>query len=205
MKDIYDLTGILNTNLFPWSEIPVGIARSVKKASVFYGYNFVESKLTREQQMWHDAIAAGLPLKGLDILLTTAKNWKGSWYRLGIGQDWVPTDNLQYFPRLQLWLKANNIFKEIGRQIVFIQLQNTSTPKHVDQQLDDAPEEYRAQPEFIWITPPNQGKKLFVNNVETPHITWFNSYIEHYTQPEDGMRWSIRIDGKFTEEFKKKL
>lgn len=205
MKDSYDLTSIANVESFPWDEIPTGIARSTKKASIFYGYNFVESKLTREQQMWRDAIVQGLPLKGLDILLTSAKNWKGSWYRLGIEKDWAPTENLQHFPRLQQWLKASNIFKEIGRQIVFIQLQNTSTPRHVDQQLNDAPEEYRAQPEFIWITSPNLGKRLFINDVEVSHITWFNSYLEHYTLPDSGLRWSIRVDGKFTDEFKKEL
>jgi hypothetical protein len=205
MKDIYDLTGILNTNLFPWSEIPVGIARSVKKASIFYGHNSIESDLTMEQQVWHNAITASKPIKGLDILLTQAKSWHDAWYKLGHADHWIETDNFKHFPRLQKWLTANKIFKEIGRQIVFIQLQNAGTPRHVDQDLNDAPEEFRQPSEFIWITSPNQGKKLFVNNVQTPHITWFNSYTEHYTQPEDGIRWSIRIDGKFTEEFKKKL
>jgi hypothetical protein len=205
MKDIYDLRSIVNTAVFPWNEIPIGIAKSVKKASIFYGHNSASNDLTMEQQEWHRAITEGKPIKGLDILLTQAKTWHDAWYKLGQADHWTPTPNIQYFPKVQQWLKENNIFKETGRQIVFIQLQNASTPRHVDQDLNNAPEEFRTPSEFIWITADRLGKRLFVNDVEAPHITWFNSYIEHYTLPENGLRWSIRIDGKFTEEFKKKL
>lgn len=205
MKDIYDLRSIVNTESFPWDEMSIGIARSIKRASIFYGHDSAESNLTTEQQVWHNAIIAGKPLKGLDIMLTQAKTWHDAWYKLGHADHWTPTVNMQYFPRLQQWLKENNIFKEIGRQILFIQLQNTSTPRHVDEDLNNAPEEHRRPMEFIWITSDQLGKRLFVDDVEAPHITWFNSYIEHYTLPEPGLRWSIRIDGQFTEEFKNKL
>lgn len=205
MKDIYDLTGIVDTRTFPWDEIPLGIAKSGKKASIFYGHNHNVPGLTSEQQVWHKNITTGDSLKGLDILLTTAKTWHDAWYKLGIGEHWTPTDNIQNFPLLQKWLIQSNIFKQIGRQIVFIQLQNANTPKHIDQNLNNAPEEFRNNAEFIWITSNTMGKKLFVNEVQTPNITWFNSYKEHYTLPETGLRWSVRIDGQFTDDFKEKL
>lgn len=205
MKDVYDLTTIVGSSLFPWDEIPIGIAKSGKKASIFYGHNHNVQGLTSEQQVWHKNITTGSALKGLDILLTTAKSWHDAWYKLGIADHWSPTDNVQNFPLLQQWLKQSNIFKQIGRQIVFIQLQNANTPKHIDQNLNNAPEEFRKNAEFIWITSNTMGKKLFVNEVQTSHITWFNSYAEHYTLPESGIRWSIRIDGQFSDNFKEKL
>lgn len=205
MKDIYDLTNIVDAQTFPWDEIPMGIAKSTKKASIFYGHNHNILGLTPEQQVWHKNITAGSSLKGLDILLTSAKSWHDAWYKLGYEEHWTPTANILNFPLLQTWITQSNIFKQTGRQIVFIQLQNANTPKHVDQDLKKAPEEFRKESEFIWITSNTTGKKLFVNNVQTPNIAWFNSYAEHYTMPEQGLRWSIRIDGLFTDEFKEKL
>lgn len=205
MKDIYNLQSVVNTHSFPWDEIPLGIAKSAKKASIFYGHNYNIEGLTPEQQVWHKSITTGSPLKGLDILLTSAKTWHDAWYKLGYKEHWTPTANIQNFPLLQTWINESNIFKQVGRQIVFIQLQNSSTPRHVDQDLKHAPEEYRNNSEFIWITSPSMGKKLFVNDVQTSYIAWFNSYKEHYTLSEPGLRWSIRIDGLFTDDFKEKL
>lgn len=205
MKDIYDLRKIVNIESFPWNEIPIGIAKSTKKASIFYGHGYNIPGLTPEQQVWYRNITTSSPLKGLDILLTTAKTWHDSWYKLGLEEHWSPTHNLQNFSLLQSWIKQSNIFKQTGRQIVFIQLQNEHTPKHVDQDLNNAPEEFRNNSEFIWLTSENNGKKLFVDNVEVPCIAWFNSYKEHYTLADSGLKWSIRIDGFFTDEFKEQL
>jgi hypothetical protein len=205
MKDVYDLTSIIDTTLFPWDEISLGIAKSAKKASIFYGHNHSIAGLTPEQQVWHKTITTGDSLKGLDILLTTANTWHDAWYKLGHEEHWTPTANIENFLLLQTWIKDSNIFKQVGRQIVFIQLQNSNTPKHVDQDLKNAPEEYRKNSEFIWITSPTMGKKLFVNEVQTAHIAWFNNYVEHYTLAESGLRWSIRLDGLFTDDFKEKL
>jgi hypothetical protein len=205
MKDIYDLRSIVDAESFPWKEILIGIAKSGKQAGVFYGHHDTSLDLSHEQQVWYKSVATSEPLSALIILLTSAKSWHDAWYKFGIEEHWTPTSNIKHFPLLRLWLKENNIFKQIGRQIVFLQLQNANSPKHVDQDLNDAPEEYRKNSEFIWITSETNGKKLFVNNTEAPHITWFNSYREHYTLPESGVRWSLRVDGLFTEEFKEKL
>lgn len=205
MKDIYDLRSIVNAESFPWKEIPIGIAKSGKQAGVFYGHYDTDLDLSHEQQVWYKSVATSGPLSALIILLTSAKSWHDAWYKLEIEEHWTPTSNIINFPLLQSWLKENNIFKQMGRQIVFLQLQNANSPRHIDADLNDAPEEYRKNSEFIWITSETNGKKLFVNNTEAPNITWFNSYKEHYTLPESGVRWSLRIDGLFTEEFKEKL
>lgn len=205
MKDIYDLRSIVNTESFPWKEIPIGIAKSGKQAGVFYGHHDNNSNMSHEQQVWYKAVTTSSPLSTLIILLTSAKSWNDAWYKLEMEEHWDPTPNIKNFPLLQSWIKENNIFKQVGRQLIFLQLQNANSPRHVDEDLTNAPEEHRKNSEFIWITSETMGKKLFVNDVQAPHITWFNSYKEHYTLPESGVRWSIRIDGSFTDEFKEKL
>ncbi len=190
---------------FPWEEVKLGIARSFKNASIFYGHDSLNSKnLTQEQYAWYRAISNKEKLKGLDILLTAATTWNDAWYKLGVSSHWSPTNNFRHFPSLQKWIQDSNIFKETGRQIIFIQMQESNTPEHVDQNFDAIPAEYKRVPEFLWITEQG-GKKLFVNNVETGNVVWFNSFKPHYTAPASGLRWSLRIDGYFTDEFKNKL
>jgi hypothetical protein len=205
MNDFYNLEGIVPIDSFPWEEIRLGIAKSIKNASIFYGHDHSNSKnLTQEQYVWYQAISKKEKIKGLDILLTAAKTWHDAWYKLGVNLHWYPADNLRHFPLLQQWIKNSGIFKETGRQIIFIQIQGSNTPEHVDQNFDAIPAEYKRAPEFLWITE-KDGKKLFVNNTETGNIVWFNSFKPHYTAPADGLRWSLRIDGYFTDEFKSKL
>lgn len=205
MKDFYDLRSKIDMSLFPWAEIHTGIAKSHKKASVFYGFSGRDRGLTPEQNTWYESITNGHALKGMDILLTSAKAWEDAWYKLGQGDHWTETANMQYFPALQNCIRNTGVFEQTGRQIIFIQLQNSNTPKHVDNNIDLVPAEYRKNPEFVWITSESNGKKLFVNDCQVPNVVWFNSYQPHYTIPEPGLRWSLRIDGKFTKEFKEKL
>lgn len=205
MKDFYDLRSALDMSTFPWSEIPMGIAKSSKKASIFYGHISKVRGLTPEQNAWYSIIANGAALKGLDILLTAAKTWDDAWYKLGYSEHWTETVNIRHFPLLQNWIRKAGIFEQTGRQIIFIQFQNSSTPKHVDEDINQAPIEYRKNQEFIWITSETNGKKLFVNDCQVSNVVWFNSYQEHYTLPEPGLRWSLRIDGQFTKEFREKI
>ena len=207
MNDIYDLTAILPMDRFPWDDVIQGISKSKKKASIFYGVSRNKFNLTPEESTWYWALSLNEAVHGLDILLTVPRNpslWSEAWYKLGQGDFWQYNENMQYFAGLQAWLKSANVFKETGRQIVFIQLQHSATPPHVDQDLQRAPAEYQQPAEFIWITPSN-GKQLMVNGNPAPHVCWFNSYVYHGTQPAAGIRWSLRIDGRFTEEFKDKL
>jgi hypothetical protein len=207
MNDFYNLDHVINTDTVPWEEIKLGIAKSTKKASIFYGHDNARNNptgLNLEQTAWYKSITDKKPLKGVDILLTAAKSWHDAWYKLGLGDHWAPTENLKHFPLLQQWISDSGIFKETGRQIIFIQMQSACTPEHVDENFDNIPEGYKKVPEFIWLTEPD-GKRLFVNGKQTSNVAWFNSFRPHYTIPEDGVRWSIRIDGVFTEEFKEKI
>lgn len=207
MNDFYNLDSIVDMQHFPWEEIKLGIAKSTKKASIFYGHNTPgdnPGSLTPEQAVWYTAIKNKQSLKGMDILLTTARTWHDAWYKLGHTAHWKATENLSHFPQLQQWIKDSNVFRETGRLIIFIQLQGTCTPVHVDENFDRIPEEYKKIPEFIWISE-QDGKRLIVNKQRTSNIVWFNSFVPHNTEIEEGIRWSLRIDGIFTDEFRGKL
>jgi hypothetical protein len=208
MRDFYNLETIVDLTQFPWDEMYVGIAKCKKNASIFYGHESQEwanFNLTSEQGTWFNSIKYGTPLKGLDILLTNPIRWPGHWYQLDIDTFWKPVPNIEYFPKLQEWIKNSGVFMGTGRQIIFIQLQNQCTPPHIDQDVSKIPPGFSHEREFLWITPRDGGKKLLVNGVQTGHITWFNNYQRHETIPEPDVRWSLRIDGKFTDEFKNKI
>jgi hypothetical protein len=207
MKNLYNLSTTVSLDNFPWDEVIVGISKSTKKASIFYGVSNNNAGLTPEESTWHTALTESAPLKGLDILLTKPQDetkWNSAWYNLGYSNFWAPTKNIEYFPGLQAWIQSSGVFKETGRQIIFIQMQFSSTPRHVDQDPARAPEGYKDPPEFLWITNHN-GKRLLVQGESTDNVCWFNSYVPHETLPDSGLKWSLRIDGKFTDEFKNKL
>lgn len=208
MKDFYNLDSIVDLSGFPWEEIHTGLPKCKKNASIFYGHDTIEDSaksLTPEQRVWFRTLKYGQPLKGLDVLLTNPQAWPGHWYRIDDPTYWHPTPDMQHFPQLTKWIQTSGIFTGTGRQIFFIQLQHQCTPPHIDEDRSKIPSGYGNQREFIWITSPINGKKLLVNGVQTSNITWFNNYVEHQTLPEPEVRWSLRIDGKFTPEFKNKI
>jgi len=185
MKDIYDLTSILSLNDFPWIEVQNGLIESENFPSGFYG-------IKKDGTM------------GYTVSLTVQKNsGPYRWYMLEISEEWVDHENKKNFPLLCQWIKNSNIFKNTGRIIFFVQPPNISTPAHIDEDLSRAPTEYQKPREFIWLTHPDTGKQLFVNNTPAPYACWFNSYTLHSSTPSEIITWSLRIDGNFTDNFKK--
>jgi len=187
MNDIYDLTAVIPMHNFPWHEIMPAIDISRKTPTHFYGH------------------PKDSPLLGKDVFLTNPKDWKTAWYMLGEEEHWTRSINVVYFPLLVDWISKLNIFKGIGRIVILIQDPNKFTPPHIDMDITRAPVEYQKPIEFIWITPPVNGKQLFVNDNPAPYVCWFNSYAIHRTEPKDAITWSLRIDGKFTDQFKQNL
>jgi hypothetical protein len=187
MKDIYDLTLEVPFDKFPWEEINLGIKKSNKSPTRFYG---------------HPADAIGL---GSDIFLTSAVDRKNAWYKLAEKENWKNNINMNNFPLLQTWITNLTFFKNTGRILFFLQEAGKFTPAHIDEDINRAPIEYQIPSEFIWLTNSVNGKKLIVNGNQAPYACWFNSYLTHNTIPSDTETWSLRIDGKFTDEFKQKI
>lgn len=217
MKNFHNLEGLIDLSTFPWIEVYSGLAKSHKNASIFYGHDKTAGQdlnllaedsytnLTPEQRVWYRAVGGGHPLKGLDILLTTPKSWAGAWYRIDEPDWWSKNGNAAHFPTLLEWINKINVFSGTGRIIFFIQLQGQNTPPHVDEDQNNIPEGYSRQKEFLWLTPPTNPKKLLIDGVHAGNLVWFNNYTTHETVAEDNVRWSLRIDGKFTSEFKNRL
>lgn len=206
MKDLYDLSNMIPVDGIPWEEIYTGIAKSIKRSVPFYGYNDnILPGFSREETEWYNSIKFGDNLKGLAVILRLPKDSKSAWYTLGERNNWYETENYKHFPKLIQWVNDADIFTETGRIIFFIQLIGTHTPRHIDMDLSKAPIEYQKRTEFIWLTDPNNPKQLLVNDVAAGNFTWFNNFIPHETLPTTKTKFSLRIDGKFNDTFKKKL
>jgi hypothetical protein len=186
-KNLYDLTSVISFDKFSWEEIPKGIELSIKTDTRFYGYDYLRQDL------------------GKDIFLTWPLVRNQSYFTLGEKNLWRDSPNMINFPSLKLWINSINIFKNTGRILIFLAEPNIFTPSHIDEDLDKAPKEYQHRAEFIWITSPINGKNLIVDGQPASYACWFNNYSVHSSIPQDIMTWSLRIDGKFTDEFKKIL
>jgi len=208
MNDFYDLTSLLPLDTFPWENLYRGLAKSAKFGMPFYGYSEepLIDNFTREEAEWYKSIKYGDNLKGLAVMLRLPKERGSAWYTLGESKNWYNFDyNYRHFPELITWINKSNIFTETGRIMFFIQLVGTHTPPHIDMDLSKAPIEYQKNTEFIWLTDPKNPKQLLVNGIPTSNFTWFNNFTTHETLPTTTTKFSLRIDGKFTKDFKKKI
>jgi hypothetical protein len=102
-------------------------------------------------------------------------------------------------------------FSEIGRILFFVTDHFVPTPMHGDIEREFAGVTPHKQ-EFIWIRPKRLQKSFYVFDevAEVKHpvqgqACWFNSYDLHAAPASDVLTWSLRIDGKFTEAFRKEL
>jgi hypothetical protein len=128
-------------------------------------------------------------------------------------EKWNPelypwNDNITHFPKLIKWLDSltGTVFEKYGRVIFFIHEHDCELLVHRDGTA------YRPHNnEFIWINPLG-AKSFFVYDEDTGdkhHVpcraAFFNDLDMHGGDPKPHMTWTLRVDGIFTEEFKKKL
>lgn len=120
------------------------------------------------------------------------------------GTDW--TDNKEIFSNLIDWIYNQLPFTEVGRILFFIHEHNCEIPIH-----RDGTNYHPHTNEFLWINP-RGTKKFFVYNEETGEknyvntpVAFFNDLDLHGGDPINSMSWSLRVDGTFTDEFRKQL
>jgi hypothetical protein len=140
------------------------------------------------------------PRKGVDGLVAYRKKAFGELF------DW--TNNIKHFPQLKIWLDSliGTVFKEYGRIIFFLHEHDCKLPLHRDG-VASVPHSN----EFIWFNP-TEIKKFYVydentkerHEVNSPAI-FFNDLDMHGGDTNECMTWSLRIDGVFTDEFKKRI
>ena len=114
---------------------------------------------------------------------------------------WVDLPIYDKFPKLKKFI-LNLPFENTGRIFLIFSKNAEEIVTHFDHDFD----EWRQ--EMIWISL-NDSKKLFVMKNDKPiyikgSSCWFNSTKSHGTET-NGYGVSVRIDGEFTSDFRKKL
>jgi hypothetical protein len=115
------------------------------------------------------------------------------------------TDDIKYFPLLKKWIETLP-FSEIGRVLFFIHEHDCELLVHKDGT------NYKPHnTEFLWINP-CMVKKMYIwdEDTNTKHyidspVGFFNTYDWHGGDRSAKMTWTLRVDGKFTDEFRKML
>lgn len=140
------------------------------------------------------------------------KSESGGWESRFEEKDW--TSDAKLFPGLVIWLKRlvdQNIFTHLGRIIFFKSEHGVVMPKHRDLILPNETEYTDHLHEFIHIRS-TMNKKFYVWDSATDthcyissHACFFNDQDYHGGEPDNVQTFSLRIDGCFTDEFRKKL
>lgn len=140
------------------------------------------------------------------------KTESGGWETRFEEKDWTP--DIEYFPNLKRWLEnlvTDEIFTHLGR-IIFFKQEHDSVPGiHRDLYEGNAQDYPPHRHEFIHLTP-DQNKGLLLWDPETNHreiITsracWFNDSDWHGASVSPVQTYGLRIDGVFTDKFRKTL
>jgi hypothetical protein len=127
-----------------------------------------------------------------------------------VGEDCYWTENAENFPSL-IDLISKLPFQSVGRVMLFLTEANNVTIPHFDSihELADKPND-----DFIWFTTRHDYKKIYVMDSETKEkfypladskFIWFNEMDYHGTDSFPKFSFSVRIDGKFTDEVKSKI
>lgn len=124
------------------------------------------------------------------------------------------TPEAEYFPNVVKWVESmvGNIFEDIGR-VIFFHCEADGVPfEHRDLDAKNGIDVIKPhRNEFIHIRPntkkafyvwdPEKKNKIYLNT----RAAWWNDVDWHGGERIMEQSYSLRIDGKFTEEFRKKL
>lgn len=125
------------------------------------------------------------------------------------------TPEAKFFPNTVEWilkLKENKVFEHIGR-VIFFHCDHDGIPfEHRDLDAKNGVDvQYPHRNEFIHIRP-NTKKAFYIWDPETKNKTylntraaWWNDQDWHGGEKIMEQSYALRIDGKFTEEFRAKL
>lgn len=118
---------------------------------------------------------------------------------------WEPNIASAEFPLLMDFI-ATLPFEALGRMLIIYDHIGTAVPAHRDHEYSDLCHE------FIWFRT-NLRKPFYVLNAETnkkvyveSYSAWFDTVNQfHGSDVADGLTFSIRVDGIFTEQFRKQI
>lgn len=116
---------------------------------------------------------------------------------------WEPTEDAANYPLLMDFIKTLP-FKAIGRMLIIYDDAATNVPAHRDHLDTDICHE------FIWFRT-NRRRPFYMLNHKTGvkkyvegYTAWFDAVNQfHGTDPAKGLSFSIRVDGVFSDEFRR--
>ena len=116
------------------------------------------------------------------------------------------TDNARHFPKLLKFID-DFPFKEYGRIELFVGYPNCVVPTHTDVMNEE--DEHEVTCDFFWLSARGNDKKFYVldkdnNKHYATHLSWFDEKDPHGSDPLPYSTLSVRVDGVFEKEFRKK-
>jgi hypothetical protein len=148
--------------------------------------------------------ADAAPLPG-SRLVSLTEGGNDDYYALDRPEAWRPTAAAADFAPLMDFL-ATLPFEATGRIIIMYDFNGRPVPAHRDHDRQDLCHE------FVWMRTnfakpfymlsPETGEKLYVSS----HSAWFDTVNQyHGADAADGLSFSIRVDGRFSDEFRRQI
>jgi hypothetical protein len=144
-------------------------------------------------------------LPGSRMIYLARSSRPDSYYDLDRTGLWRPTEACDEFAELMRFI-ATLPFEATGRMLIMYDDAPRPVPAHRDHDAADVCHE------FVWFRT-NLGKPFYMLNPETgerrhvdSYSAWFDTVNQyHGGDPRDGLSFSIRVDGRFTDEFRSRI
>ena len=126
----------------------------------------------------------------------------------GDPKTWRPNTNAFLLPGVESFARKLPFFSQIGKIAIIINRPNDVGVEHADIGQNDLVSE------FVWIRTKSSKKIFYVKDPVTNEKTyapvgscvgWFDDHLQHNIEPVNAETWSIRIDGRFTPEYRELL
>ncbi|HEX9931772.1 MAG TPA: hypothetical protein VGB08_02910 [Allosphingosinicella sp.] len=127
------------------------------------------------------------------------------YYALGQADVWRPTAEAKAFAPLMEFI-ATLPFEATGRMIIMYDFDGRAVPAHRDHESAELCHE------FVWFRT-NFSKRFYMLNPETgekryvsSHSAWFDTVNQyHGADAARGLSFSIRVDGRFSDDFRRQI
>ena len=144
-------------------------------------------------------------LPGSRLVYLAQSEREQDYYDLDRCDVWHPTSEAEEFSELMDFI-ADMPFEETGRMIIMYDDSGRAVSAHRDHDSIDLCHE------FIWFRT-NLGKPFYMLNSATgeqlyveSHSAWFDTVNQfHGADATGGLSFSIRVDGRFNEDFRKQI
>lgn len=130
----------------------------------------------------------------------------GGYYHKNIAEGSIWTESAKEFPELLAFIETLP-FTEIGQIAIYMTENDCVVPVH----RDIKEQKQERMNEFLWFSP-QRHKKIFIldentgeRHVCTSRVLMFNELDYHGVEALPFLTYSLRVDGKFTPEFRRKI